>query len=302
MALGDGGDQSECKPVFIDAHIHLFDPRRPQGVPWPSREASFFRPTLPADFLDIAAPVGATGAVCVECSRWVEDNQWVLDVARSAPVIKAVVGYLDFMSPKFAEQLQRFRADPLFRGVRMRPEQALDFSAPSVRRNLRAMADAGLVVEVQAPDAQQLAKCFELGQEWGGIRFVLDHLAHPRIDGAPDIAWRQGMDRIGSLPNFVCKVSRLTEATLIQPAPLELDFYRQHLDVAWNAFGENRLLFGSNWPPCSKAGDYCLTVTLTRDYFSQKGLSALRKVMELNVAGVYGGPRFCVAADAPPGE
>lgn len=281
--------------MIVDAHIHLFDPRRPQGVPWPARNSGYYRPTLPEDFLEVAGPVGVDGAVCVECSRWEEDNQWVLDVAERHPAILAVVGYLEFTSPAFADLLDRFRANPLYRGVRIRPEKPLDFSASQVRRNLRRMAETGLVVELQAQDARQLDQCHRVAEAWGGIRFVLDHLAHPRVGGGVDSAWRKGLEQIGTQPNVVCKVSRLTEAAKIQPAPVELDYYREHLDVAWEAFGASRLVFGSNWPPCLKAGDYCATVTLVRDYFSAKGGGVLERVMARNAAAVYGGPRFCAA-------
>ena len=66
----------------IDTHIHLYDPLRPQGVPWPPKEfKQLYQPSLPSRYRPIAQPLGIVGAIEVECSSWPEDNQWVLDIA-----------------------------------------------------------------------------------------------------------------------------------------------------------------------------------------------------------------------------
>src|SRR5258707_1191957 len=74
---------------IIDTHVHLYDPRRPQGIPWPGPEqpASIYRPFLPADYRKIAEPLGVVGMIETECSPWVEDNYWVLDVSVKEPIV-----------------------------------------------------------------------------------------------------------------------------------------------------------------------------------------------------------------------
>ena len=68
--------------MIIDTHTHFYDPTRPQGVPWPPKENQLlYRTVLPADAQALAAPVGVTGTVVVEASAWLEDNQWILDLA-----------------------------------------------------------------------------------------------------------------------------------------------------------------------------------------------------------------------------
>ena len=104
-------------PQAVDTHIHLYDPTRPQGVPWPAKtDALLYRPTLPQRFKAVAGPLGVTRAVVIEASAWVEDNQWILDLAKENPLIVALVGHLEPASENFAANLARFAKDPLFRG------------------------------------------------------------------------------------------------------------------------------------------------------------------------------------------
>ena len=104
---------------IIDTHIHLFDPNRPQGVPWPAKDnAVLYQPALPDRYRKLTASLGITGAIEVEASPWLEDNQWVLDVAAKDTIIVGTVGDLEPGQPEFGKQLERFHRNPLFRGIR----------------------------------------------------------------------------------------------------------------------------------------------------------------------------------------
>src|SRR3954467_551439 len=104
---------------IIDTHIHLFDTTRPQGVPWPTRkDGILYQPALPERYRKIAVPLGILGAIEVEASPWVEDNQWVLDIAAKDKIIIGTVGNLEPGKPGFRAQLDRFQRNPLFRGIR----------------------------------------------------------------------------------------------------------------------------------------------------------------------------------------
>src|SRR5260370_38125689 len=84
------GAEASSPNRIIDTHIHLYDPTRPQGVPWPPKsDALLYRPTLPADFKAASQSLGVTGAVVIESNALLEDNQWVLDLAADNPLIVA---------------------------------------------------------------------------------------------------------------------------------------------------------------------------------------------------------------------
>src|SRR5262245_14554306 len=94
-------DSADDIPI-IDSHIHLFDPHRPQGVPWPPQNnAVLYKPALPERYRQIAGPLGIRGAIEVECSTLLEDNQWVLDVAAKDAIVVGTVGNLEPGQPGF---------------------------------------------------------------------------------------------------------------------------------------------------------------------------------------------------------
>src|SRR5215831_10867739 len=103
---------------IIDTHIHLFDPTRTQGVPWPPVDSPIHKPALPERYRRLTAALGITGAIEVECSPVLEDNQWVLDVAARDKIIVGTVGNLEPGLPEFPRQFERFHRNPLFRGIR----------------------------------------------------------------------------------------------------------------------------------------------------------------------------------------
>ncbi len=107
--------------MMIDTHIHVYDPTRPQGVPWPDPDDEvLYRTVLPKHARELGEPEGITGAVIVEASVWVEDNQWILDLIENDPFIVGLVGNLDPRSDDFSQHVDRLSGNPLFRGIRPR--------------------------------------------------------------------------------------------------------------------------------------------------------------------------------------
>src|SRR5215467_10014461 len=104
--------------MIIDTHTHFYDPTRAQGVPWPEPgDEVLYRRVLPEDYKRLAVPEGVTGTVVVEASQWLEDNQWILDLAAREPFIVGFVGNLQPGAQDYAASLDRFAANPLFRGI-----------------------------------------------------------------------------------------------------------------------------------------------------------------------------------------
>lgn len=287
--------------MFIDAHIHLYDTTRPQGVPFPNpKNKLIYRPMLAEDIRRAAEPVGVQGAVFVECSPWVEDNQWVLDLVADEPFICAVVGNLDAEAEEFPALLERFAHNPLFRGIRIRPGRPMNFDHPRLRPNLEALAAARCTLDVNL-HGEEIIRMAQLAAELPGLRVMVDHLAHVPVTGqAPAPVWIAQMEHFAGLPNVFCKVSRYTEQAEVQPGPLETAYYAPTFEVLWRIFGADRLAYGSNWPPCLMSGDYRATVTLARDFFAAKGPGPLAKIMGRNAAAFYGGPRFAALTRSLP--
>ena len=118
---------------------------------------------------------------------------------------------------------------------------------------------------------------------------VINHVGGVVIDGRdPDLSWVEAIRSAAEYSNVYCKVSGLASATKRTPAPLETGFYAPTLDVLWDAFGEDRLIYGSDWPVCSRYADYADVLRVVREYIDTKGKDAAEKYFWKNSKAVYG--------------
>lgn len=287
-------------PAVIDTHTHFYDPTRPEGVPWPAKDDKLlYRPVLPAEFQKLVRPHGVTGTVIVEASPWIKDNDWLLALGQREPFIRGVVGRLypvpdtspDQASDEFARQLAGYAKNPLFRGIRIAAgEVAKAVEAPAAIGNLGRLADAGLTLDVNGPP-DILPSVGRLAKELPALRIVLNHMANPRIDGTNIPAdWRTGILELGKRPNVWCKLSALVEGSGRRDgkAPRNLAFYRPALDVLWKAFGDDRLLYGSNWPVSGAFAPYSTVFAIANEFLTAQGDAARKKVMGGNAIKAYG--------------
>jgi predicted TIM-barrel fold metal-dependent hydrolase len=277
----------------LDTHIHLFDTRRPQGVPWPSpRNPVLYRPALPERYRQVSAPFGVTGAIAVECSPWLEDNQWLLDTASQDPIVVAVVGNLEIADPDFPSRLERFARNPLFRGLRYGNlwgrDLASSLSNPQFVAGLKRLAGMGLSLDTADPDLALLAAAVRLSDLVPELRLILDHLpgAEPPADPAGRKSWYEHLRLLSTRPQVYVKVSHLLRR-VNGAVPADLAFYRERIDEMWQLFGPDRLLYGSDWPNCDQWGPYSLVFRLVHDYFASKPLEAREKYFWRNSLAAY---------------
>ena len=291
VAAGCASGRDRPVPV-LDTHTHFYDPTRPQGVPWPPvDDALLYRPVLPPEYRELAEPLGVGGTVVVEASPWVEDNQWVLDLAETEPFLLGLVGHLKPGQPGFRADVERFGRHPRFRGVRtglwgaqVTPEN------DAFIRDLALLADRGLALDVLiGPD--QLPLVVRLAQRVPELRIMIDHCANLRVDGQlPPATWREGLEACGRQPNVFLKVSGLVEGTGRSDgtAPRDTGFYRPVLDAAWEAFGEDRVVYGSNWPVSARFASLATVQGIVAEYVAGRGAEATARFFHHNARQVYG--------------
>ncbi len=277
---------------LIDTHIHLYDPRRPDGIPWPPPDDKvLYKPHLPAEYSKLAMAAGVTGVVIVEASERLEDNQWVLDQVAGDPFYVALVGNIDPYRKDFGEQLQRLRKDKRFVGIRARNEGPIDYLDPQVLANFTLLQEAGLSLDILAngKGVEGVKEVDALATRVPRLRIIVDHVLGFDINGEPPGQdWLDAVASLAKHPNVYCKVSGLYQRCVQQPAPQDLDHYRTVLDPLWNAFGSKRLVYGSNWPCTKKSGNYESFVKLVNAYFAEKGQEASEQYFWKNAATVYG--------------
>ena len=169
--------------MIIDTHTHFYDPTRSEGVPWPDpNDDVLYRPVYPEHHKALAIPEGVTGTVVVEASTWVEDNQWILDLAEDEPFIVGFVGNLDIGSADFEDNLERYAANPLFRGVRLRGVDIGEVVSSGDLTNIEKLAAKDLSVDLlSSPDS--LPDVAALASNVPELRIVINHVAGVPIDG-----------------------------------------------------------------------------------------------------------------------
>lgn len=283
--------EADDKQPVIDTHTHFYDPTRKEGVPWPGKgDKVLYRPVLPAEYKKMAAPLGVTGTVVVEASPWVEDNQWLLDIAKDEPFIVGVVGNLAIDDEDFVKHLTRFAKNPLFRGIRVSEGKLRKGLSDAQVERLKALSDNGLTLDING-GAESFLVAAQIAEKLPKLRVVVNHMGNPTIDGKePPEAWQKAVALGGKAgENVFCKMSALVDGTRKRDgkAPAELEFYTPTLDVLSKAFGAERLVFGSNWPVSDLYAKFETVHSLAAKYCKSKGDAAFAKVMGTNAVKAY---------------
>lgn len=286
------GAAAASTPI-IDAHIHLYDPTRPQGVPWPEKDdAMLYKPALPDRYRSATKGLGIVGAIEVECSPWLEDNQWVLDIAAKDPIIVGTVGDLEPGKPDFRKHLERFQRNPLFRGIRYGNLWNRNFreqlSSPVFIPDVKALADAGLELDSAQPDPALIEDLVRFTDQVPSLRVVIDHLAQLEIptESQARSAYEANLRELGKRPQVYVKVSEVLRRVGGR-VPVDLNFYKPRLDELWEIFGQDRLIFGSDWPNSDHWGAYPQVLNVVREYFTSKGKAAAEKFFWKNSVAAY---------------
>jgi len=251
--------------IRIDAHQHFwqYDPGRDT---WITAEMSRIRRDfLPGDLAAVLSESRIDGTVAVQADQSERETEFLLGLAEQHPLIRGVVGWVDLRAPDLPARLERFLTFDRFRGVRhVAQAEPDDFLArDDVARGIARLGPLGLTYDILVY-AHQLPAALALVERIPDQPFVVDHLAKPAIRGGLLDPWARHMRELAACSHVCCKVSGLvTEADWQRWQPEDL---RPYLDVVFETFGADRLMFGSDWPVCLLAASYRRVVELIEDY------------------------------------
>ena len=244
----------------VDAHHHLWD-LAVRDQPWIAGPAlaPLRRSFTIGELADAARPVGIDATVLVQTVTVPEETPELLAMAGEHELIAGVVGWVDLTAHDAADALAALRDLPggdRLVGIRHQVQSEPDpewLCRSDVRRGLRAVADAGLVydlltIPVQLPAAVATVRALE------DLVFVVDHLSKPPVATGELEPWATRMRALAEHDNVVCKLSGMvTEADWEAWSIADL---RPYADTVLEAFGPDRLMFGSDWPVCLLAASY----------------------------------------------
>jgi L-fuconolactonase len=272
----------------IDAHQHFWK-YNPQRDRWITDQMSILkRDFLPDDLIKELRANGIDGCVAIQADQSETETEFLLSLAEQHDWIAGVVGWLDLCSAKLPERLAHFSQCAKLRGLRHIVQSEPDdrfMLRQDFCRGIARLKDFDLTFDILIYP-RQLPAAIELVHKFPQQKFVLDHKAKPAIRTGKIDAWAEQIGVLAGSPNVYCKVSGLvTEADWTNWRPAEFEPY---LDVAFNIFGSDRLIFGSDWPVCLLAATYRQVRELVEQYVVRLPTRVREKIFGLNAIEFYG--------------
>jgi len=226
----------------------------------------------------------------VEASPWIEDNLWVLEVAQADTIMVGTIGNLEPDKPEFPEYLERYHKNPLFRGIRYGNLWGRDFTKasenPTFINGLKLLAQAGLILDTANPRITLLEAVVRITSQVPDLRVMIDHLPNMEPTDAERPVYERLLTEIGKRPQIYVKVSEVVHRVNGQVS-FDVNRYRDRLDHLIGVFGEDRIVFGSDWPNSDGVGPIDQVVGVVKEYFSAKPRALQEKYYWKNSVAAY---------------
>ena len=270
----------------IDSHQHFwrYDSSEYGWIQsdWPIR-----RDYLPADLFKELHSCHLEGCIAVQARQTIAESCWLLELADQHPFIKGVVGWVDLRSKELPSQLDMFTKNPKFIGVRhvLQDEHDDEFMLTSeFQRGIASLGSTGLTYDILIYP-RQLTASIKLVNRFPEQKFVLDHLAKPAIKRGELAPWDRQIRELAKHPNVYCKISGMvTEASWDSWQSTD---FRPYLDIVVDAFGVDRLMYGSDWPVALLGGSYRQIYELAYNYVIELGTAAEQAIFGENAERFY---------------
>ena len=263
----------------IDAHQHFWQ-YNPEEYAWIDESMTALRRDfLPEHLQPDLAQNGFQGCIAVQARQTLAETRWLLQLADRYKSILGVVGWVDLQSPNVREQLHEFAGNSKLVGVRHIVQSEPDdrfLLRPDFLRGIALLDDFDLAYDILIY-TKHLLVAAEFVAKFPRQRFVLDHLAKPPIKNHEIEIWARGIRKLAAFPNVMCKLSGLvTEADWQTWKPEDMYPY---LDIAFESFGRERLMIGSDWPVSIVAANYTRVIDVVKDYIAKQTREAQEAVM-----------------------
>jgi L-fuconolactonase len=274
--------------MVIDAHQHFwrFNPVRDA---WITDEMSVIRRDfLPCDLEPELEANGVDATIAVQADQSEAETEFLLGLAEGNRRIAGVVGWLDLRSPEVENRLEHFSRFKKLRGVRHVAQAEADdrfLARAEFVRGVGQLARFEFAYDILIYP-RQLPAAIELVAKLPEQRYVVDHLAKPGIEAKKIDPWAAQIREIAGNPNVYCKLSGMvTEADWQKWEP---EAFERYLDVVFDAFGAERLMFGSDWPVCLVAATYSQVENIVESYVDRHAPNAKASILGDNAVRFYG--------------
>ncbi len=251
----------------IDAHQHFWH-YHPAKHEWIDDEmAAIRRDFLPEDLAPILEQNGIAGCVAVQADQTAAETDFLISLSQKHSFIRGVVGWVDLRAEDIYKQLSHYKSFNVLKGFRhvLQGEAPEFMLQPNFKNGIAQLKDFGFTYDLLL-FPQHLKAALELVQENPQQAFVIDHIAKPLIKAGIIGDWEKDIKAIAKHENVYCKVSGMvTEADYKN---WKKEGFTPYLDIVTEAFGTNRIMYGSDWPVCLVAATYEEMLSIVKNYYA----------------------------------
>jgi len=241
----------------IDSHHHLWAINDTDYVWMGAAHAVIRRDFLIPELEATCRESGIDGTVAVQARQMVGETGFLLDIAAACPLVRGVVGWVPLLENGGEPWLETFAANPKLRGVRHVVHDEPDDNfilRPDFNQGIRNLAKYGLLYDILI-FWKHLPQTIEFVDLHPEQPFVVDHIAKPRIARDNfDTEWANGIRELAKRQHVSCKISGMV--TEVRDETWDAEMLRPYFDTILEAFGPQRVMFGSDWPVCLLRSSY----------------------------------------------
>ncbi|MFC4222038.1 amidohydrolase family protein [Flagellimonas marina] len=273
--------------MTIDSHQHFwyYDSTKHDWID--DNMAMIRRDFLPDDLKKVYQENGIHGCLAIQADQTLSETNFLLDLAKAHDFIKGVVGWVDLRGPSVEKELEKYHEDPYLKGWRHVVQGEADHNfllRPNFGRGISFLEKYGYTYDILV-FPYQLGAVLEFVKKFPNQKFVIDHLAKPYIKDGHFEGWSVLMREIAKHENVYCKMSGMvTEADYVKWTAEQINPYLEHV---LEAFGSNRIMYGSDWPVCLVAGTYQQVKQLVTDAIADLTTSEQENIMGNNALAFY---------------
>ena len=273
--------------MIIDAHHHFWK-YDPVTYGWINDEMKEIRKDfLPADLKETVEKAGVAKVISVQARQCLEETDWLLKFASENDYISGVTGWVPLADDHIGDVLDHYKGETKLKAVRHVVQDEPDpgfILGEKFNRGVALLKDYALVYEILVFE-DQLPDAIRFVDRHPGQRFVLDHIAKPRIKEGLTEPWKQNITELARRDHVSCKISGMvTEASLTEWTEKDLFPYFLHV---LEAFGPARMMFGSDWPVCLSAVSYSDWLDLVKKWISPLSSDEQKNILYKNAVNVY---------------
>lgn len=272
----------------IDSHQHFWQYNQTDYVWMSDIHAVLKRDFLPSDLLPLLEASKLDGCIAVQARQLVKETDFLLDLAAKNAFIKGVVGWIPLCYTNVAEYLETYANHEKIVGFRHVVHDEPDdqfILRKDFNNGIKALSEYNVCYDVLIFE-RHLPYTITFVDQHPNVQMVVDHIAKPKIKHAVfDENWAKNIRLLAERENVVCKLSGLV--TEVTSGTWNEELLKPYFDVVLEAFGSERLMFGSDWPVCLLQATHTKWVDTVQSFIASLSSTEQAAIMGGTAASVY---------------